>query len=339
MFRRDRARGQSGRERVLPREAATSGDVFDVLTMGRVGVDIYPAHAGHLVDVGTFHKFLGGSPTNVAVAASRLGHRAAVITRTGADPFGDFVHVALRSYGVDDRFVTQVPGLPTPITFCEILAPDDFPLYFYRYPKAPDLEIYPDELDVEAITEARLFWATGTGLCDEPSRTSTLKALELRDRRHPTVLDLDYRPMFWANEDEARTALQEALRSATVAVGNRQEVAVATGCTDPESAADRLLNLGAWLAVVKLGPDGVLAKSATERVKAPPVLIDVVNGIGAGDGFGGALCHGLLESWPLARAIEYANAAGAIVASRLACSDAMPTREEIDALTRGADHE
>ena len=117
-------------------------DPFEVLTMGRIGVDIYPLQVGvGLEDVTSFGKYLGGSATNVAVAASRLGRRSAVITRTGDDPFGRFLHKALRGYGVDDRYVTSVPGLPTPVTFCEIFPPDDFPIYFYRYPKAPDLEI------------------------------------------------------------------------------------------------------------------------------------------------------------------------------------------------------
>jgi 5-dehydro-2-deoxygluconokinase len=110
---------------------------FEVLTMGRVGVDLYPLQAGvRLEDVQTFAKYLGGSATNVAVAAARYRRRTAVITRTGEDPFGRFVHAALRGYGVDDRYVTAVPGLPTPVTFCEIFPPDDFPLYFYRWPKA-----------------------------------------------------------------------------------------------------------------------------------------------------------------------------------------------------------
>jgi 5-dehydro-2-deoxygluconokinase len=101
---------------------------FEVLTMGRVGVDVYPLQTGvGLDEVETFGKYLGGSATNVAVATARLGHRSAVITRTGADPFGRFVHAALRGYRVDDRFVTAVPGLPTPVTFCEIFPPDDFP--------------------------------------------------------------------------------------------------------------------------------------------------------------------------------------------------------------------
>ena len=120
---------------------------FDVLSMGRIGVDIYPEQLGvSLREVATFGKYLGGSPTNVAVAAARFGRRSAVITRTGDDPFGLFLHDALRGFGVDDRYVAAVAGLPTPVTFCEIFPPDDFPLYFYRFPKAPDLEIHPHEI-------------------------------------------------------------------------------------------------------------------------------------------------------------------------------------------------
>src|SRR6202042_1143937 len=144
----------------------------------------------HLEDVETFAKYLGGSATNVAVAAARYQRLTAVITRTGDDPFGRFVHQALVGYGIDDRFVSSVPGLPTPVTFCEIFPPDDFPLYFYRWPKAPDLEIYREELDIGAIGEAGVFWATVTGLSEEPSRTATLAALEARARKDITVLDL-----------------------------------------------------------------------------------------------------------------------------------------------------
>jgi 5-dehydro-2-deoxygluconokinase len=306
---------------------------FDVLTMGRVGVDIYPLQAGvALEDVETFGRYLGGSATNVAVAAARLGRAAAVITRTGADPFGRFVHEALRGYGVDDRFVTAVPALPTPVTFCEIFPPDDFPLYFYRYPKAPDLEISPAQLDHEAIQSAAVFWVTVTGLSQEPSRSATLEALRIRGRRGITVLDLDYRPAFWPSREAARPWVQAALEHVSVAVGNLDECETAVAERDPAAAAKSLLAAGADLAVVKQGPRGVLAADSSGCVEVPPVVVEVVNGIGAGDAFGGALCHGLLAGWPVAGTMRFANAAGAIVASRLACSDAMPTVAEVDEL-------
>ncbi|MFB9199067.1 5-dehydro-2-deoxygluconokinase [Actinomadura verrucosospora] len=308
---------------------------FDVITMGRVGVDLYPLTSGvGLDEVETFARFLGGSATNVAVAAARHGRRTAVITRTGADPFGRFVRRALAEYGVDDRYVSDVPGLPTPVTFCELFPPDDFPLYFYRFPKAPDLEIRADELDRSAIEGAGVLWVTMTGLCAEPSRTATLAALGARRRDALIVLDLDHRPMFWESRDEARRWAGEALEHATVAVGNIAECEVAVGEADPLLAARALLDRGVRLAVVKRGPDGVLAVDAEGRTaEAPPVPVEVVNGLGAGDAFGGALCHGLLSGWDLPRVLGFANAAGAIVASRLACSAAMPTTDEVLALT------
>jgi 5-dehydro-2-deoxygluconokinase len=305
---------------------------FDVIAMGRCGVDFYPTENGSIVDVKHFDKFLGGSPANVAVAAARLGNRAALISRTGPDPFGAYVHSALNGFGVNDRFVTDVAGFQTPVTFCETFPPDHFPIYFYRQPKAPDLEIYPEELDLAAIEAARLFWATVSGLSVEPSRSATMAALAARHRQHPTVLDLDYRPSFWLSLGEARACVRAAIVHATVAVGNVDEVEVCVDSREPDEAADRLLDLGCSMAVVKMGPDGVLAKTRDERVVGAPVPVDVVNGLGAGDGFGGALCHGVLAGWPLAKIIGVANAAGAIVASRLACSEAMPTMDEIEEL-------
>jgi 5-dehydro-2-deoxygluconokinase len=319
-------------------DATPAGGRYDVLTIGRSGVDLYPLQAGvALEDVTQFGRFLGGSATNVAVAAARHGRRAAVITRTGADPFGRFVHAALRDLGVDDRFVTAVPGLPTPVTFCEIFPPDSFPLWFYRFPKAPDLEIYPHELDLAACREARVFWATASGLSQQPSRDAHYAAWDARGRRPLTVLDLDYRPVFWSSREAAREQMTRALARVTVAVGNLDEVSTAVAETDPERAARALLDRGVELAVVKQGPAGVLAMTARELVRRPAVRVPVRNGLGAGDGFGGALCHGLLAGWPVARAVEFASAAGAIVASRLECSTAMPTTAEVETLMEDMD--
>ncbi|MFC3491046.1 5-dehydro-2-deoxygluconokinase [Glycomyces rhizosphaerae] len=306
--------------------------MYDVITMGRVGVDIYPQQIGvGLEDVESFGKFLGGSPTNVAVAAARYGRRAAVITKTGADPFGRFVRKALRGYRVDDRFVATSADLPTPVTFCEIFPPDDFPLYFYRLPKAPDLDIAPDELDFDAIRAAKVFWVTVTGLCQEPSRSATLAALEARGKNGITVLDLDYRPMFWDSPQTARDWVKLALPHVTVAVGNREECEVAIGTHDrPAEAAQALRAAGVSLAVVKQGPKGGLALDDSGQVEVPPAPVKVVNGLGAGDAFGGALVHGLLADWDTERIMRFANAAGAHVAGELACSDAMPTEAEVE---------
>ncbi|MFC7217572.1 5-dehydro-2-deoxygluconokinase [Streptomyces polyrhachis] len=305
---------------------------LDVLTMGRVGVDIYPLQSGvGLAEVASFRRYLGGSPVNVAVAAARYGRSAGVVTKTGADPFGAFVRTALTGYGVDTAQVGVSPGLPTPVVFCELFPPDDFPLYFYRFPKAPDLDISIGELDLDAIRAARVFWMTGTGLCEEPSRSATLAALRARDRARHTVFDLDWRPMFWRTPP--RDWYGQALAHATVAVGNLAECEVATGESDPYRAARALLATGVELAVVKQGPRGVLAvhRDGT-TVEQPPVPVDVVNGLGAGDAFGGALVHGLLADWEVERTLAFAGAAGAHVAGQLACSDAMPTEAEVERL-------
>jgi 5-dehydro-2-deoxygluconokinase len=313
-------------------------EVFDVITMGRVGVDLYPEQSGaSLTEVETFRKSLGGSPVNVAVAAARLGTASvAAITKVGDDAFGPYVRAAMERFGVDTRWVGTDPELRTPVVFCEVHPPDHFPLLFYREPKAPDMNIALDELDLEAIRAARLFWTTGTGLSDEPSRAATLGALEARDRAEITVHDLDHRPMFWPHEDEAGELARAALAHATVAVGNQEEVAVAVGTGDPWEASEALLDLGVALAIVKRGPEGVLARTGEQTIEVEPIRSEVVNGLGAGDAFGGALAHGLLAGDDLELVIRRANAAGALVASRLACADDMPYLGELEEMLEGA---
>jgi 5-dehydro-2-deoxygluconokinase len=304
---------------------------LELITIGRVGVDLYPEQIGvPLARVRTFAKSLGGSPTNVAVAAARLGHRSAVITKVGDDGFGVYVREALVGFGVDTRYVGTDPTLRTPIVFCELFPPDRFPLLFYRQPKAPDLNIRVEELDREAIAGVPILWTSGTGLSEEPSRGATLEAARIATGR--VVHDLDHRPGFWSSMLAARGEAAKLLTHARVVVGNVDEVEMATGTRDPDEAAEALLAMGPELAIVKQGPRGTLARSKTERIDVPAVEIEVVNGLGAGDAFGGALVHGLLAGWDLRRMLRFASAAGAIVASRLACADAMPSADEVDAL-------
>jgi 5-dehydro-2-deoxygluconokinase len=303
---------------------------FEVITMGRLGIDLYPLESGvALGDVARFGRFLGGSAANVAVASARHGRRTGLISRTGADEFGRYLREELERLGVSSRFVSTVPGLPTPITFCEIHPPDHFPITFYRYPKAPDMEIRPDELDEETIAQTDLFWITTTGLSDEPSRSAHHEALRMPNRRGHTVLDLDYREAFWDSPERAREEISEVIGQVSIVVGNLSECEVAVGKADPGEIAEALLALGPRLAIVKLGPEGVMGFRDGEVVSVPAVKVDVVNGLGAGDAFGGALCHGILSDWSLQRTLEFANTAGAIVAGRLECSTAMPYTDEV----------
>ena len=312
-----------------------SSNTYDLIAIGRTSVDIYPLQYGlGLEDVQTFQKFLGGSATNVSIAAARHGLKSTIITRTGEDPFGKYIHKELKRLGVDDRFVSSVPELLTPVVFCEIFPPDYFPLYFYRKPKAPDLVINVDELDLAAISDAKIYWSTVTGLSEEPSRSAHFAAWKARGKKKHTVLDLDYRPMFWENPAQATEQIAQALQYVTVAVGNKEECEVAVGESIPERAADALLERGVELAIVKQGPKGVMAKTRDEMVEVAPHQVEVLNGLGAGDGFGGALCYGLLNGLSLEEMLRFANIAGAIVATRLECSTAMPTTAEVNTILK-----
>ncbi|MFE6611371.1 5-dehydro-2-deoxygluconokinase [Amycolatopsis sp. NPDC057786] len=306
---------------------------LEALTVGRVGVDLYPEQSGvPLAGVSTFAKSLGGTATNVAVAAARLGRSTSVLTKVGPDGFGEYVRQALREFGVSPEHVGTAAGLQTPVVFCALDPPADPPLLFYRSPIAPDLTITENDVPWDIVESVPLLWVTGTGVSVEPARGTQRKMLQRRGRRSHTVLDLDFRPMFWPDTETAQEEIGWMLDHVTVAVGNRTEAEVAVGTADPDEAASRMLARGVELAVIKKGADGVLVATAEGRWTVPPQRVEVVCGLGAGDGFGGALIHGLLSGWDPVRIATYANAAGALVASRLACADAMPTADEIEEL-------
>ena len=201
---------------------------------------------------------------------------------------------------------------------------------FYRGVAAPDTTLQEDHLPAEVVQGAKILWISQTSLSQGSSAETCLSWMELRDRTQHTILDLDYRPSLWASPAEATAMAQRAIARATIVVGNREECEIALGISDPDAAADALLAMGARLAIIKLGGDGALLATSKERVRVAPTPIEVVCGLGAGDAFGGALCHGVLSDWDLERIGHFANAAGALVATRLTCADAMPTVAELD---------
>jgi 5-dehydro-2-deoxygluconokinase len=318
----------------------TAAGKLEVLTVGRVGVDLYPEQQGPLADVRTFAKSLGGTATNVAVGAARLGRRTAVLTKVGDDGFGTFVRTALAGFGVDPAYVGTSADLHTPVVFCELNPPEDPPLLFYRDPIAPDLTLTSADVPWDVVVDVPLLWVTGTGVSVEPARGTQLEMLARRGRPAPgtgrhTVLDLDWRPMFWPSPEHARAEYEAMIEHVDVVVGNRAEAEVAVGTADPVEAAQRLLDRGVELAMIKKGGEGVLVATEAGMTTVAPHRVEVVCGLGAGDAFGAALAHGLLARWDPVDIAEHANAAGAIVASRLACADAMPTMAELDRLVAG----
>ena len=310
---------------------------LELLTVGRVSVDLYPQQSGvPLSEVASFAKSIGGSPTNVAVAAARLGRRAAVVTRVGDDGFGEYIRTALAErFGVIADYVSVDPDLRTALAFCALDPPTDPPLLFYREPRGPDMNLSSADIP-EAACTVPVLWVTGSRFAQEPSRSAVRSALARRGRAEHTVLDLDYRESFWSSPAEASAEIGPALDLVTVAVGNRAECDIAVGASDPDTAADRLLERGVELAVIKMGADGVLVATPEGRWPVPPLPVEVVCGLGAGDAFGGALVDGLLSGLDSVQTVRRANAAGAIVAGRLTCSDAMPTAAELDAMLADA---
>lgn len=301
--------------------------VFDLVAVGRAVVDLYPAQDGLAPrDVRSYAQFLGGSPTNVAVAAARAGLSTAVVTRTGDDLFHDVVVASLGAFGVDARWVRPVADTRTTLAVADLRDPGNPALQFFRDPQPPENDISADEL-LATVSQAGTFWLTASGFAAEPTASAHAAALGSGRR---CILDLDHRPGFWADEADFRQRVREAMPRVDTVIGNLQECALALGeAGTAADMAERLLALGPSLAIVKMGSDGALAATSAGMIEQPAFQAEVVNGLGAGDAFGGYIANGLIKGWPLERSLRWACAAGAIVASRRGCSAAMPTDREV----------
>lgn len=305
----------------------------EVITVGRVSVDLYAQEIdAAFTDPQTFRKSVGGSPTNVAVAAARHGHHAAVVTKVGADALGDYVVARLAEWGVDTRYVGRDASALTPVVLAALAPPEDPPIIFYRGLAAPDTTLVTSDVPAADIHGCRVFWMSVGALAQGSTSDASFEWLAMRGRPdgRDTVLDLDYRPSMWPSVGAAREAAQRAIAASTVVVGNRAECEMAVGVADADAAADALLAAGVRIAIVKLGGGGVLVADERERVHVAPLEIDVLCGLGAGDAFGGALVHGLLSGWGLEGIGTFANGAGAYVATQLTCADAMPTTDMVE---------
>jgi len=290
--------------------------VIEAAVLGRVGIDLYPNELETpLAEVRTFTRFVGGFAGNVATGLARLGVRTAIVSRVGAEGHGEFVRSWLAGEGVDVRFLAVDPYWPTPPTFCEVWPPDRFPITFYRRPTAPDWQLAPGDFDAEEVAAAPLLYATGTALAQSPSRETTLDAL--RAHRGTTIFDLDWRPGLWDDPAQYPALAAEAAAAADVVIGNEDEVAAAR--VDPPTL------------VLKRGERGAMVIEHGEETDVVAYPVEVVNGLGAGDAFAAALGHGLLRGLPLVEAARRGSVAGGIVASQLACSEAMPRLEELEA--------
>ena len=311
--------------------------MFDLITIGRISVDIYGQEEGAgLEDSQSFKKAVGGSPTNVAIGTARYGHKAAVITGVGDDSLGRYALSELEKFKVGTDYVSTVSG-KTPVVIAGLKNPDDPELVFYRDKDAPDTQMELTDAMKTAVSESKFFWFTGSTLSHLKLRATVLALLEGRESKggKESIFDLDYRPSFWNNEAEAHREISTALKYASVVIGNRKECAVATGLptsSNLQEFADSLLASGARLAIIKDGANGVLVADKNGNTVVQGIKIKVRCGLGAGDAFGAGVVHGLLNGWTPDETVKFANAAGAHVASQLMCSDAMPTESQVQTL-------
>ena len=293
--------------------------MIEAVVMGRVGIDLYPDQIETpLSKVRSFTRYVGGFAGNVSSGLARLGVRTAIVSRVGAEGHGDFVREWLAGEGVDVRFLATDPDWLTPPTFCEVWPPDNFPLTFYRRPTAPDWQLSPGDFDTDEVAAAPLLYATGTGLAQSPSRETTLAAL--RAHRGTTIFDLDWRPALWDDPAGYPALAAEAVAVADIVIGNEEEV-----------DASHVAKASASTLVLKRGERGATVYQGDDEMGVPGFPVEVVNGLGAGDAFAAAIGHALLRGLPLVEGARRGTVAGAIVASRLACSEAMPREAELEA--------
>ncbi len=321
---------------------------LDVISIGRSSVDLYGGQVGgRLEDMRTFRKYIGGSPTNAACGAARLGLKSAVITRVGDEHMGRFIREQLVAEGVDVRGVITDPERLTALVLLGIRDQERFPLIFYRE-NCADMALAPDDIDPDFIAEARCVLASGTHLSHPRTEAATLRALDLaRESGAKTVLDLDYRPNLWGLsghgdgenrfiESAAVTAkLQSTLARFDVIVGTEEELHIAGGASDTVEALRNVRNVSEAALVCKRGAAGATAfegpipASLDEGVSGESFSVEVFNVLGAGDGFMAGLLKGWLTGEDWAETLRVANACGALAVSRHGCTPAYPSEVEL----------
>ncbi|MEN8875507.1 MAG: 5-dehydro-2-deoxygluconokinase [Pacificibacter sp.] len=327
---------------------------IDVITIGRAGVDLYGAQiGGRLEDMGSFEKYIGGSPTNIACGTSRLGLNTALISRVGDEHMGRFILEQLAREGVCTDGVVTDPDRLTALVILGIRDEEQFPLIFYREDCA-DMALCEDDIDENFIKRARAVVVTGTHLSNPKTAAAVIKALKFA-RKHGlrTALDIDYRPNLWGvaghGDGESRFVESQAVTDKLLAtlhyfdliVGTEEEFHIAGGSTDTLKALATVREKSAATLVCKRGAlgasafEGAIPASLDDGQTGEGFPIEVFNVLGAGDGFFSGLLKGwmLAESidnvdWPLA--LKYANACGAFAVSRHGCTPAYPSVEELE---------
>lgn len=309
---------------------------IDIVPIGRIAIDFNPVDINRtLAESTTFKKYLGGSPANIAVGMARLGKKIGFIGKVSDDRFGEFVTNYYNKEGIDTSHVFKAQnGESLGLTFTEILSPTESSILMYRNGIA-DLELNVDEIDEEYIKDTKAIIISGTALCKSPSREAALKALELAKLNKTVVIfDIDYRSYTWNNKDEIALYYSMVGKNSDIIMGSREEFDLmesitSKGSSDEESAK-RWLGFGNKIVVIKHGKEGSTAYTDdgnSYRIKSFPVKL--LKSFGGGDAYASSLLYGLLEGWEMMDALEFGSAAAAMLVASHACSEDMPTVEEI----------
>ncbi len=331
---------------------------FDVIGMGRAGVDLYGEQiGGRLEDMASFAKYVGGSPCNTCIGAARLGLRPAMLSRVGDEHMGRFIRETLESEGVDTGHLKTDKERLTALVILGIQDRETFPLIFYRE-NCADMAIDPEDFDPAFIAESKCLLVSGTHFStpqvDNASRTAMRYA---RDAGTKVALDIDYRPVLWGltgrglgeerfvADEKVSAHLQSIVPECDLIVGTEEEIHIAGGSTDTLAALRRLRELTEAVLVVKRGPmgcvvfPGEIPDDIEAGIKGPGFPIEVFNVLGAGDAFMAGFLRGWLRDEPYETCCAYANACGAFAVSRHGCSPACPSWDELtDFLKNGSPH-
>lgn len=325
---------------------------LDLLCMGRSSIDLYSNDIGAaFVDIRSFAAYVGGSPTNIAVGAHRLGLKSGVLTAVGQDPVGDFILNFLDHAGIDTSFIPRKPQHRTSAVVLGIEPPDRFPLVYYRA-NAADIELTIDDVQASPIEQTAIFQFAGTNLSREPSRSATMFAVETARAAGATiVMDIDFRPDQWHDVRAFGIVIRSILRLVDVVIGTEDEIN-ATRIThadqmrvpDSQISGARvsavgnivpdLFALGPKLVVEKLGAEGAALHYPSGEIQpVPGYPVEVINVLGAGDAFAAGFLYGLRKKWSMYRCARLGNACGAILVTKHGCAEFMPTMAEIGSFT------
>lgn len=328
---------------------------YDLLCMGRSSIDLYSNDVGTpFVSITSFAAYVGGSPTNICVGATRLGLKTALLTAVGTDPVGDFILHFLNQEHVETRFIPRKAEHRTSAVLLGIEPPDKFPLVFYRE-NCADIHLNIDDVLAAPITDCKVFQFAGTNLSREPSRSATMFAVEqAKAAGAKIVLDIDFRPNQWHDVRAFGVSIRALLPAIDIVIGTEDEINAAM-LTDPhqmqlthsqisdtkvqgdaERAIKTILGYGLEALIMKVGSEGAriyLPDGSLTPVHGFPV--EIYNILGAGDAFGGGFLYGYVNGWDLHKSARLGNACGAIVVTKHGCANFMPTMPEIEAFVAG----